>query len=78
MDRLVTVFASSDLVAVAMAKLALDSGGVPYVTKGELVQDYIGVGRLFGGVNLATGPVQIQVRPEDAETAIELIHSTSE
>lgn len=78
MDRLVTVFASSDLVAVAVAKLALDSGGVPYVTKGELVQDYIGVGRLFGGVNLATGPVQIQVRPEDAETAIELIHPTSE
>lgn len=75
--ELVTVFASGDIADIMAAKLALESGGVPFVTKGEGIQDLVGVGRLFGG-NLATGPVQIQVRREDVDLATELLHQGEE
>ena len=71
--QLVTVFASGNIADIAVAKLALESGGVPFITKGEGVQDLVGLGRLFGGTNLATGPVQLQVRCEDADLALELL-----
>lgn len=71
--ELVTVFVSGDPVRLAMAKLALESAGIPFLTKGEGVQDLIGAGRLFAGFNLATGPVQIQVpRPEAANARARL------
>jgi hypothetical protein len=68
---LVTVFATGDPGRLAMAKLALEAAGIPFLTKGEGIQDLIGVGRLFGGLNLATGPVQIQVTPDNAAEAAE-------
>jgi hypothetical protein len=69
---LVTVFASSNPAELAVAKMLLEGAGVRYVTTGELVQDVIGVGRLFGG-NLITGPVRLQVLAEDADEARELL-----
>jgi len=70
--ELVTVLASSDFAALALAKLALEAGGVPFVAKGVGIQDLFGVGRL-GGLNLVTGPVQLHVRAEDAALAQELL-----
>jgi hypothetical protein len=67
---LVTVFASGNPVLIATAKLALEAAGVRFLTKGEGIQDLIGLGRLFGGYNLATGPVQIQVERRDAADAL--------
>lgn len=68
--HLVTVFATSDPVRVALAKVALEAEGIPFVAKGEGVQDLFGVGRL-GGTNLITGPVQIQVAEAHAARALE-------
>lgn len=69
---LVTVFATSDLVLVATAKVVLESAGIPFLTKGEGVQDLIGLGRV-GGLNLAAGPVQIQVPRDHAVRALTLL-----
>lgn len=71
--ELVTVFASSDMAALTVAKLALEAEGIVFITKGEGVQDLFGLGRAFGGTNLVTGPVQLQVRSEDAELALKLL-----
>jgi hypothetical protein len=73
--QLVTVFASGDPTRVAIAKLVLRAEGIPFIAKGEGVQDLFGVGRLFGGLNLVTGPVQIQVRQEDAALALEALEA---
>ena len=74
-DRLdlVTVFATGNPVLIATAKLALEASGIRFLTKGEGIQDLIGLGRLFGGFNLATGPVQIQVERRDAAQAVEAL-----
>ena len=70
---LVTVFATGNPVLIATAKVALEAAGIRYLIKGEGVQDLIGFGRLFGGFNLATGPVQIQVERRDAADATEAL-----
>jgi hypothetical protein len=47
----------------------LDSEQIRYVVEGEGLQDLIGVGRFPAGYNAVTGPVRIQVTPENAERA---------
>jgi putative signal transducing protein len=71
--ELVTVFATGDPVLIATAKLVLEAADIRFLTKGEGIQDLIGLGRMFGGFNLATGPVQIQVERRDAARAIEAL-----
>ena len=71
--ELVTVFKAGDPLAVGLARAVLDAAGIPFVTKGEGVQDLIGVGRLWGGFNIATGPVQFLVERRDAEDAAALL-----
>ena len=75
--QLVTVFASGDPARLAVAKLVLQSEGIPFITVGEGVQDLFGMGRLFGGLNLVTGPVRIQVREQDVAGALEVLSSVS-
>ena len=70
--ELVTVFATGDLVALAVAKGVLESAGIPFLSQGEGLQDLVGVGRI-GGMNLVSGPVRIQVRREDAQRALEVL-----
>lgn len=69
---LVTVFAAGDPVRLAIAKATLEAEGIRFIVKGEGVQDLFGVGRL-GGMNLVTGPVQIQVADPDAARALEVL-----
>lgn len=73
--QLVTVFASGDPTELAVAKIVLGAERIPFVTKGEGVQDLFGFGRLFGNLNLVTGPVQIQVREQDAARALEALQT---
>ena len=70
---LVTVFATGDPVLIATAKLVLEAADIRFLTKGEGIQDLIGLGRMFGGFNLATGPVQIQVERRDVASAIDAL-----
>ena len=69
----VTVFATGNPALIAVAKLVLRAAGIPFLTKAEGVQDLIGLGRLFHGLNLATGPVQLQVLSEEADDAKDLL-----
>jgi len=70
-DRLalVTVLATGDSGLVAIAKSLLQSADIPYAVRGEDVQDLFGVGRMLGSYNLITGPIEIQVRAQDAHDA---------
>ena len=43
--------------------------------QGEGLQDLVGLGRAGTGFNVALGPVQVQVRPQDAAVALELIEA---
>jgi hypothetical protein len=64
-DALVTVFQTSDVVLIALAKAALEAEQIPYVSQGKGFQDW-----LFPGVqNAVTGPVRFQVAVEDTERA---------
>ncbi len=71
--ELVTVFQTGNPIALALAKGALESAGIPFVSEGEGLQDLIGLGRFPGGFNVATGPVKIHVDTRDAEAAKEVL-----
>jgi len=71
--ELVTVFQTGNPIALALAKGALESAGIPFVSEGEGLQDLIGLGRFPGGFNVATGPVKIHVDMRDAEAAKEVL-----
>ena len=73
MSELVAVFQTGNPIALALAKGALESQGIPFVTQGEGLQDLIGLGRFPGGFNVAAGPVKIHVDIRDAESAREVL-----
>ena len=72
-DDVVTVFETSDSIVLALVKSALDREHIPFVAQGELVQDWIGLGRFPSGYNAVTGPVRIQVAAENAGRAREVL-----
>lgn len=72
-ENFVTILATGDSGQIAFAKSLLDDAGIPYVAKGEGVQDLFGMGRLGGGYNFVTGPVQIQVHSNYEDEARELL-----
>ena len=71
--KLVTVVRAGDPASIAVAKSVLQSAGIDYVTKNEYVQDLFGWGRFPAGSNLFMGPIELQVREEDARDALELL-----
>jgi hypothetical protein len=66
---LITVLATGDSGLIAIAKSLLQSAGIAFLVRGEAGQDLFGVGRMFGSYNFITGPIEMQVRAEDAEDA---------
>ncbi len=69
--ELVTVFESSNHSKILIAKSIMDESGIDYYPGADALVDLFGGGRL--GFNPVTGPVLIQVRPEDAEAARALL-----
>jgi hypothetical protein len=51
----------------------LQEAGIEFCARNEEIQDVFGWGRFPGGVNLAMGPVELQVREPDAAYAAELL-----
>ena len=76
--RLVTVFAAADAGQVVLAKSMLQAAGIEYVSRNEDVQDVFGWGRFPTGLNIAMGPVELQVREEGADYARELLSVSAE
>ncbi len=72
-ERLVTVFKSGHEGLIALVKSLLDEAEIKYLVKNEGVQDLFGLGVVGTGFNPVTGPVQIQVLPEDVQTAKEIL-----
>lgn len=64
--QLVTVFEGTDPAAVALAESLLRQEEIPYVKKGEEMQD------LFPGFS-PLGPIHLQVPEEHGEAAFELL-----
>jgi len=70
---LVTVLSAYDEVDVSFATSLLESAGIRHLAKGEGVQDLFGATRMSGGFNAIVGPVELQVLPEDADTARDIL-----
>lgn len=69
---LVTVIATSDPALLPVLRSLLVSAGIPCFARGELLQEFLGWGRMMG-TNLITGPVQLQVPRERLEEARDLL-----
>lgn len=69
--NLVTVLAEEDPGRLALAESLLMDAEIPYIKKGDQVQDLFGGGRI--GVNPVVGPVLLQVSEEHAEEARALL-----
>ena len=67
-----TILATSNLATISLAEGILEDAGIPYLAKGEHIQDLFGLGRLVP-VNPVSGPVEIMVNAEDEARAAELL-----
>ncbi len=56
------------------AKSLLDEAGIPYLARGEGIQDLFGMGRLGTGFSIIAGAVEIQVGAHRAQEAADLLY----
>ena len=75
---LVTVFESGNQAVIALVKSILDDADISYLVKGENLQNLFGAGVIGTGYNIVSGPMQIQVSPEDESAARELLAGINE
>lgn len=76
----VTVLETGDQSLIMVAESILQGAGIPFVARNERLQNLFGWGTIGTGYSVAMGPIRLQVRKEDAETAKELLvaHAPSE
>ncbi len=74
--ELVTVLETGDGFLLARAKAILDEAQIPFLVKGEGLQDLFGLGRIGAGYNQVVGPVLVQVPRGDEAAARELLSTT--
>ena len=67
-----TVLMTNDLAIISLAEGILEGAEIPYLAKGEQIQDLFGLGRLVP-VNPVSGTVEIQVNAEDEKRAVDLL-----
>lgn len=72
-ERAVTIFSTGNEAVESVVKSILDEANIKYVVRGENVENLFGVGVIGTGFNPVTGPIEIQVMPEDVEYARELL-----
>jgi hypothetical protein len=70
--HLVTVLETAEPGLIAVAESLLLEAEIPYLKKGDQIQDLFALGRL--GVNPLIGPVLLQVPEEHEEAARGLLH----
>jgi hypothetical protein len=66
--ELVPILVARDQAQLILIEEALDMAEIPYMAKGDQIQDLFGFGRLTV-VNPVTGPVEIYVKSTDADAA---------
>jgi hypothetical protein len=70
--KMETVYATGDPALVALAKSLLEDAEIEYFTKGDEIQNLIGIGGL-AGLGYVIEPVEFVVAAKDALTARELL-----
>ncbi len=80
-EKLVPVLSVTNPALLPLAKSILDSAGIPFTVRNELVQGLIGWGQLGTGFNLLTGPPVILVEErklDEARTLLEQLGQSEE
>lgn len=75
--ELVPVFITQGEAELLLAESVLIQHGISYLAKGEQIQDLFGMGRMTA-VSPVTGPVEIHVAVDQANTAREILAATIE
>lgn len=70
---LVTVIESTDATLLTLMKALLDEAEIPYLARGEALQNLFGLGQLGTGFNPLIGAVRIEVRRDQADAARALL-----
>ena len=70
---LVTVIESTDATLLTLMKALLDEAEIPYLARGEALQNLFGLGQLGTGFNPLIGAVRIEVRRDQADAARTLL-----
>jgi len=70
--KLETIYTTGNPALVSLVKSLLEDAEIEYFTKGNEIQDLIGIGRV-GGLNYLTGPVEFVVAGENAPAAREIL-----
>lgn len=71
--ELVTVLETGDPALLAVAESLLIDAEIPYLKRGDFLQDLFALGRLGTGANPITGPVAVQVAKENADSALQVL-----
>ncbi len=77
-DNFVPLIALHDGALASVVQSVLASAGIPFVIKGEVIQDLFGVGRLGVGFNPITGPAVLSVESSRLDEARELLRQGDE
>ena len=70
---LVTIIESTDATLLTLMKARLDEAEIPYLARGEALQNLFGLGQLGTGFNPLIGAVRIEVRRDQADAARALL-----
>jgi hypothetical protein len=73
---LVTVLETGDPSELVFAESVLRQAGIPFIKKGDSLQELFALGRLGTGFNPVAGPIVLQVSEEHAETAAQLLEES--
>jgi hypothetical protein len=76
--KLVTVLRTGNVNELAFAESVLTDADIPFVKKGEGVQDLFALGRLGLGFNPITGPIVLLVSEEHADEAARLLEESEQ
>lgn len=71
--ELSTIFETCDAGLIAIAKSLLEDAEIPYMVRGEHIQDLFGVGRFPGNLNVLVGPVELKVNTKDKNEALAIL-----
>jgi Putative prokaryotic signal transducing protein len=77
-EKLVALVRTGDLNELAFAEAVLTDAEIPFVKKGESVQDLFALGRVGMGFNPITGPIVLLVSEEHAAEAAKLIKESEQ
>ncbi|HSU84835.1 MAG TPA: DUF2007 domain-containing protein [Thermoanaerobaculia bacterium] len=74
--ELVTVLETGDPSELLFAESVLREAGIPFVKRGDSLQELFALGRLGTGFNPIAGPILLQVPEEQADAAAQLLEES--